>query len=203
VARSAKEYPLLDGRTRARWRSWLDRFHAASSGIWLVIYKKGAAPGRLSLTEAVEEALCFGWIDSGPRTLDAKRFKLFLCPRRPRSVWSKINKERVGRLTRAGRMAPAGLAKVRAAKKDGSWSRLDSTDRLIMPADLRAALRANSEALDNFQAFSVSSKRIILFWIESAKRLETRRRRIDETVRLAEQNRKAAHGRPRKPPSRA
>jgi uncharacterized protein YdeI (YjbR/CyaY-like superfamily) len=186
---------VVDLATRARWRRWLERFHAASTGVWLVIYKKGTGAGRLSLTEAVEEALCFGWIDSRTHALDARRFKLFVCPRRSGSVWSKINKARVAKLTRSGRMAPAGLAKVRAARKDGSWSSLDHIDRMTVPPDLRAALRANQEALRNFQAFSISSKRIILYWIQTAKRPETRARRIAETVRLASHNLKAAHGR--------
>jgi uncharacterized protein YdeI (YjbR/CyaY-like superfamily) len=192
--------PVVDVVTRARWRRWLERFHVSSSGIWLVVYKKGAAPGRLSLTDAVEEALCFGWIDGRLNTLDDQRFKLHLSPRRPGSNWAKINKERVRWLTRMGRMAPAGLAKVRAAKQDGSWSRLEPIDRMTVPGDLQASLRANRDALRNFRAFSDSSRRIILFWIQSAKRPETRRRRIAETVRLAAQNVKAAHGRP--PPDR-
>jgi uncharacterized protein YdeI (YjbR/CyaY-like superfamily) len=194
LRRSSREYPEVDPGTRDHWREWLARHHATSDGIWLVIYKKNAGAGRLSNAEAVEEALCFGWIDGGLDPLDERRFRLFVCPRRPGSVWSRINKARVGRLTRAGRMTAAGLARVRAAKKDGSWNLLDSIDRLTVPDDLAAALRADRGAQRNFNAFSDSSKRVILFWILSAKRPETRARRIAETVRLAARNRKAAHG---------
>jgi uncharacterized protein YdeI (YjbR/CyaY-like superfamily) len=144
-------------------------------------------------SEAVEEALCFGWIDSRPGTLDTERYRLYVAPRKPGSVWSKLNKQRIRKLVKEGRMTSAGLVKIEAARKDGSWNTLDEIDRLVMPADLLEQLSANEDAKRNFEGFSTSSKKIILFWIASAKREETRQKRIEETVRLAAQNIKAAH----------
>jgi uncharacterized protein YdeI (YjbR/CyaY-like superfamily) len=147
----------------------------------------------------VEEALCFGWIDGRLNTLDEQRYKLYLSPRKAGSVWSRFNKQRIRKLIKEGRMTSAGLAKIEAARKDGSWKTLDSIDRLEMPEDLATQLAANAAAQRNFEAFSASSKKIILFWIASAKRETTRQKRIEETVRLAAQNLKAAHDRQPKP----
>jgi len=167
--------------------------HAISRGIWLILIKKGASLGGIMYSDAVEEALCFGWIDSRPGTLDIERYKLYFSPRKPGSVWSKINKQRIRRLIKERRMTLAGLTKIEAAKKDGSWNKLDEIDRLVIPTDLLEQFAANAEAKRNFEGFSNSSKKIILFWIASAKRDETRLKRIEETVRLAAQNIKAAH----------
>jgi uncharacterized protein YdeI (YjbR/CyaY-like superfamily) len=160
-----------------------------------VLFKKGADIAGITYSDAVEEALRFGWIDSRPGTLDGQRYKLYLSPRKPRSVWSKLNKERIQKLVKEGQMTPAGLAKIETAKSDGSWNRLDAIDQLVMPEDLLERLSANADAKRNFEGFSTSSKKIILFWIASAKREETRQKRLEETVRLAAQNLKAAHGR--------
>ena len=192
---SANTSPILTyhPKTRTEWRKWLAANHAISTGIWLVLIKKGARIPGLTYADAVEEALCFGWIDSRPGTLDAQQYKLYMSPRKPGSVWSKLNKQRIRRLVKEGRMTPAGLVKIEAAKKDGSWNTLDEVDRLVIPADLLEQLSANPEAKRNFEGFSSSSRKIILFWIASAKRAETRQKRIEETVRLAAQNVKAAH----------
>jgi len=185
--------PTYHPKTRTEWRKWLAANHAISTGIWLVLIKKGARIPGLTYADAVEEALCFGWIDSRPGTLDAQQYKLYMSPRKPGSVWSKLNKQRIQRLVKEGRMTPAGLVKIEAAKKDGPWNTLDEVDRLVIPADLLEQLSANPEAKRNFEGFSSSSRKIILFWIASAKRDETRQKRIEETVRLAAQNVKAAH----------
>ena len=185
--------PSFHPKTRAEWREWLTQNHAASKGIQLVLIKKRANIPGIMYEDAVEEALCFGWIDSTPATLDARSYKLYLSPRKPKSVWSRLNKQRIRKLIKEGKMTPHGLAKIEAAKKDGSWNQLDAIDRLVMPPDLLEQLSANAEARRNFDAFSTSSKKIILFWIASAKRDETRQKRIEETVRLAAQNVKAAH----------
>jgi uncharacterized protein YdeI (YjbR/CyaY-like superfamily) len=192
VAEARATLPILRLETRAAWRKWLGAHHAASRGVWLILVKKAARIPGVTYEEAVEEALCFGWIDSRSKTLDAERYKLRLSPRNPGSIWSQTNKQRIRRLVRAGRMTPAGMSKIAAAKKDGSWTRLEEIDRLEMPRDLLAALAENGEARRNFQAFSASSKKIILFWIVSAKRPQTRQRRISETARLAAKNIKAA-----------
>jgi uncharacterized protein YdeI (YjbR/CyaY-like superfamily) len=191
----AASIPSYPPGTRTEWHKWLDTNHATSKGIWLVIIKKKADGEGITYEDAVEEALCFGWIDGGADSLDAQHFKLYLSPRKPGSIWSRLNRQRIRKLVKEGRMTPAGLAKIEAARKDGSWKAFDAVDNLVPPADLLEQLSANAEAKRNFETFSTSSKKIILFWIASAKRDETRRKRIEETVRLAAQNIKAAHSR--------
>ena len=187
------ELPRYQPKSRADWRAWLEKNHATAAGVWFVYYKKASAKERVSYEDAVEEALCFGWIDSVQRVVDAERTMLRFSPRKPKSAWSKLNKGRVGRLIRVGLMTPAGLAKIEAAKRDGSWSALDAVERLTMPADLKAALAADPDAARHFAAFPPSSKKIILGWIASAKRPETRAKRVSETVRQAAKNLKANH----------
>ena len=185
--------PSYQPKTRAEWRKWLATNHAASQGVRLVIIKKNAAVAGITYSDAVEEALCFGWIDGVTNSVDEQRYKLYMSPRKPGSVWSRLNKQRIRKLIKDGSMTPTGLAKIETAKKDGSWTQLDAIDKLEVPEDLLEQFSANAEARRNFEAFSDSSKKMILFWIASAKREETRRKRIDETVRLAAQNIKAAH----------
>jgi uncharacterized protein YdeI (YjbR/CyaY-like superfamily) len=188
-----KSIPSYHPKTRAEWRKWLAANHDRSKGVRLVLIKKKANIPGIMYSDAVEEALCFGWIDSTAGKIDEQRFTLYLSPRKPKSVWSRINKQRIQKLIKEGSMTAAGLAKIEAAKKDGSWNQLDMIDELVMPADLLEQLSTNADAKRNFEAFSTSSKKIILFWIASAKREETRQKRIEETVRLAAQNIKAAH----------
>ncbi|MCC7448184.1 MAG: YdeI/OmpD-associated family protein [Anaerolineae bacterium] len=180
-------------RDRQEWRDWLAQNHATSPGVWLIYYKKESSQPHVEYADAVEEALCFGWIDSTARKLDDERYMQFFSPRKPKSVWSKPNKQRVERLIQQGLMTPVGLEKIEAAQQDGSWDALNAVDELIVPADLQAALDANESARVYFEAFSNSSRKMILWWIESAKRPETRAKRIAETVTLAAQNIKANH----------
>jgi uncharacterized protein YdeI (YjbR/CyaY-like superfamily) len=174
--------------TRAEWREWLAANHARTVGVWLISYKKATGKPRFDYEEGVEEALCFGWIDSKGAKLDTERSMLWYAPRKPRTGWSKPNKERVERLLAAGLMTPAGLAKVEAAKQDGSWSSLDAVEALVIPPDLQTALANHPPAEEHFAAFPRSTKRAILECIANAKRAETRAARIDETARLAAQN---------------
>jgi uncharacterized protein YdeI (YjbR/CyaY-like superfamily) len=139
-------------------------------------------------SEAVKEALCFGWIDSKVKSLDEERYMQIFTPRKPKSVWSKLNKQYIEELIEQGLMTPSGLEKIEAAKQDGSWNKLDAIEQLIIPADLKKALEANETANRYFEAFSNSSKKNILFWIESAKRPETRLKRIEQTISSAAQN---------------
>jgi uncharacterized protein YdeI (YjbR/CyaY-like superfamily) len=155
--------------------------------------RKETGKPRVDYAEAAEEALCFGWIDSKQVRLDEERSILWMCPRRPGSGWSKVNKERVARLEAAGLMAEPGRAVVEAAKRSGAWSKLDGAEALEIPADLAAAFASNARARANYDAFPPSSKKVILSWIGSANRPETRGRRIAETVRLAAQNLRANH----------
>lgn len=173
---------------RAEWRAWLEENHTRPEGVWLVSYKLAAGKPRLEYEDAVEEALCFGWVDSKGNKLDDERTMLWMAPRKPGSDWSRPNKERVEKLIRSGQMAPAGLAKVEAARQDGSWNALDAVEALEIPPDLAAALDANQPARQNFEAFPRSVKRGILEWISSAKRPETRAKRVEETATLAAKN---------------
>ena len=185
----------VEVKDQAAWRRWLQRNHTRTSGVWLVIAKKGRGVPGLMLEEAVEEALCFGWIDSKPNKLDDDRFLLWLAPRKPKSVWSAINKRRIDELVASGRMTDAGLAAIKVAKANGSWAALEHTDALVIPEDLGAALDAQPKAKAHFDGFPPSSKRIILEWIRTAKRDETRTKRVEETVRLAADNVRANHWR--------
>ncbi|MCB0153188.1 MAG: YdeI/OmpD-associated family protein [Anaerolineae bacterium] len=174
--------------SRAEWRAWLEKNHSQPAGIWLVTFKKHCGEKYVSYDDIVEEALCFGWVDSLPRKLDADRSMLWLAPRKAGSNWSKLNKERVERMLAAGLMTPAGLAKIEGAKADGSWQALDAVEALEIPPDLADALAAYDAAGANFEAFPRSAKRGILEWISNAKRPETRAKRIAETARLAQDN---------------
>ena len=169
-------------KDRAAWRAWLEHNHDTSPGVWLVVAKKDARRPGVTYVEAVEEALCFGWIDSRPNTLDDEHYLQRLSPRRPKSVWSRPNKERIERLIAEDRMTVAGLRPIEVAKRDGSWNTLDDTDDLVVPRDLAAALAARPGAKKHFDAYPPSVKKPALYWITSAKRPETRVRRIAEVV---------------------
>lgn len=175
-------------QTRAEWRAWLEEHHTRPEGVWLISHRNAAGKPAVGYDEGVEEALCFGWIDSKQIKLDDERTMLWYSPRKPGSAWAKTNKARVERLIAQGLMTPTGRAKIEAAKQDGSWTRLDAVDALEIPPDLEKALAAYPNAKQSFEAFPRSVKRNILEWITSAKRPETRSKRIEETARLAEEN---------------
>lgn len=181
------------------WRDWLERQHGQADSIWLVSYKKHVEDKYVAQSDIIDEALCFGWIDSLPGKLDADRTMLRLSPRKPGSAWSRVNKDKVARLIMDGRMRAPGLAKVEAAQRDGSWTFLDDVDALIIPEDLVKALAAHLNAAANFDAFPKSSRRGILEWIKQAKKPETRERRISETARLAAMGVRANHPEAKKP----
>jgi uncharacterized protein YdeI (YjbR/CyaY-like superfamily) len=181
--------PELHFVSRAALRAWLADNHASHPAIWLVYDKKPASgTWPLSYDDIVEEAICFGWIDSVVGKVDARRSKLYFSPRKPRSVWSALNKKRVAKLTELGIIMPAGQAKIDQAKADGSWAALDKVDALVVPDDLAQALAKNKAAKRHFDAFPPGARKIILTWIYAAKRPETRAKRVDESVRLAAQN---------------
>jgi uncharacterized protein YdeI (YjbR/CyaY-like superfamily) len=169
--------------TRAAWRRWLTRNHATSPGVWLVYYKKHAATAeRLTYESALLDALCFGWIDSRIHPLDKDRCRQMFSPRRPKSVWSAPNKARVVQLIAQGLMRPAGQAAIDAAKTNGAWDQLDAAESLVIPVGLRRELRRNASARRNFEALSAWAQKRLLWWIHSAKRPETRQRRIGQLV---------------------
>lgn len=183
----------VEVKSRLELRRWLKKNQKLKVGVWLVTYKKNSSQHYLPYDELVDELICFGWIDSLPRSLDEKRSMRLIAPRKPKSSWSKKNKNRVKRLIAEGLMMPSGFAAVELAKKNGSWSRLDDVETLKLPADLSRALRMTSRAWDNFNAFPPSSKRLILEWINGAKTAPTREKRILETAQKAEKNLRANH----------
>lgn len=183
-----KESERVQVESRAEWRAWLEQNYGRDEGVWLVRFKKHAGERYVSYDDAVEEALCFGWIDSLPRKLDADRTMLWMAPRKAGSGWSRANKERVERMIAEGKMTPSGLEKIAAAEADGSWNALDAVENLEIPPDLAAAFAQYDAAQDNFEAFPRSVKRGILEWIASARREVTRARRVEETARLAQDN---------------
>jgi uncharacterized protein YdeI (YjbR/CyaY-like superfamily) len=188
-------YAQTQPASRAEWRQWLATHHASAPGVWLVYCKK--ASGRLSVAyaEAVEEALCFGWIDSHPRKLDADRTQLLFTPRKPKSGWSKVNKERLTRLESAGQLMPAGLAAIARARQNGAWESLDAAEAGTVPADLATALAADATAARHFAAFSSTARKMILTWVLGAKQPATRARRVAETVRMAALGKRANYDR--------
>jgi uncharacterized protein YdeI (YjbR/CyaY-like superfamily) len=174
-------------KTMQAWRAWLARHHARETGIWLAYYKKGSGKRSVTYEEALQEALCFGWIDSTVGRVDAARYKQRYTPRNVKSVWSSSNKARVEKLIADGRMAPPGLAKVEAAKRNGSWESLSDVDRIgkgaDIPADLLEVLSRNARAREIFDKRPPSEKKLWAYWILSAKRPETRALRVAETVK--------------------
>lgn len=184
-------YPQAQPASRAEWRQWLAEHHASRPGVWLVYFKKATGQPSVTYAEAVEEALCFGWIDSHPRKLDAERSQLLFTPRKPRSGWSKVNKERLARLEQAGQLMPAGLAAIARAQQNGAWTSLDAAEAGTVPDDLAAALAADAAAARHFAAFAATARKMILTWVLGARQPATRARRVAETVRLAALNKRA------------
>ncbi|MCA3255737.1 MAG: YdeI/OmpD-associated family protein [Alphaproteobacteria bacterium] len=186
-----KDFLRVEVDSRAALRRWLEANHGQRESIWLVTFKKAAGPRHVPYDAIVEEALAFGWIDSLPRKLDTERTMLLLSPRKPGSSWSAVNRARVERMEAQGLMHATGRARVAAAKADGSWSRLDAVEALVIPDDLAAALGPGSVADTYFRAFPPSAKRGILEWIAAAKAPETRARRIADTAAKAADNLRA------------
>lgn len=183
-------YERLQVDSREQWRSWLTVHAGSSPGVWLVTWRKGRGP-YLPYDDVVDEALCFGWVDSQPRAIDDDRSSRLLTPRRAGSSWSRVNKQRVDRLTAVGMMTEAGLAVVRAAQQDGSWTALDAVEELHEPDDLRTALDADPQARVHWNTFPRSTRRAILEWIGTAKTETTRRQRIEQTAGEAAAGRRA------------
>ncbi|RLT27684.1 MAG: hypothetical protein DWI48_02750 [Chloroflexi bacterium] len=181
-------YERLQPATRAEWRRWLTKHHTSAPGVWIVSFKKGASGVSVPYEEIVQEALCFGWIDSRPLRIDEERHALLYTPRKPRSIWAASNKARVAVLIASGKMRPAGLAAIELAQANGSWDALTAIDANIEPEDLVAALKRNKLARKYWDAFPGGERRRIAYWITSAKRPETRAKRVEETVTLAAQN---------------
>jgi uncharacterized protein YdeI (YjbR/CyaY-like superfamily) len=178
----------LDVSGASGWRSWLRKNHLAKRGVWLVYHKKGSERPSISYEEPVDEALAFGWIDSVIKKIDDERYARKFTPRRPGSIWSRYNLERVKTLTAQGRMTKWGLDSF--AKRTGEVSLLErlSTKELRIPKDLAMALKKNRLAWENFSSFATSYRKRYVMWISDAKKPETRRKRIDEAVILISRN---------------
>ena len=183
--------PMVGPFDRAGWRQWLIDNHARANGVYLVSWRRATGRASVPYEDAVEEALCVGWIDSSGRNIDDERSIQWFSPRRARSAWARSNKQRVERLTAAGLMLPAGLAVIEEAKRTGMWTLLDDVEDLVVPADLAAALAATPPARDNWDAFPPSARRAMLGWVVQAGRPETRAKRIGQIAEKAARNERA------------
>ncbi len=180
--------PEFYARDRKAWRKWLDKNHQVLESVWLIIYKKDSAISSVNYEEAVEEALCYGWIDSKPQKRDDDCFLLTFSKRKPKSVWSAINKKRIEKLKAENLMQPAGLAAIEIAINNGSWTSIDKVEAMEMPEELVKAFKQNKKAKENFDSFPPSAKKGIYQWIATAKTKETLNKRVIETASLAEKN---------------
>ena len=171
-------YGRFQPKSRAAWRAWLKKHHATSSGVLLVYAKKHTGLSSLDWDEAVEEALCFGWIDSKRMRLDADFFLQIFTPRKPKSRWSGLNKKRVAELIKAGLMTPAGQAAIDLAKKIGTWTAHEAVDAMVMPPDLQKALAKTPGAAAKFKALTPGRQKQFLYFMNDAKKEETRVKRI-------------------------
>ncbi|RZQ62456.1 YdeI/OmpD-associated family protein [Amycolatopsis suaedae] len=182
---------ILSVADAAQWRAWLATAGRSETEVWLVIPHRDSGVAGVRYGEAIEQALCFGWIDSHARRHDRHSLRLRFTPRRPRSSWSAVNRERAARMTELGQMTERGQAVIDQAKAAGTWDAAAGGGG--MPGDLRAALEADPAAHANFERFPPSSRRLIVEWIATAKRPSTRQRRIARTVELAAVNVRANH----------
>ncbi len=182
------DLPVLPFASQAKWEQWLDANHEKAAGVWLKIAKKNAGIPTVTYAEALESALCYGWIDGQKRAFDEEYFLQRFTPRRPKSIWSKINCEKVEQLIKAGRMKPAGMHAVESAKADGRWdAAYASQGKADIPADFQAALDANPDAKAFFATLSSTNRYAIYFRIQNANKLETRQRNIAKFIEMLEQ----------------
>ena len=174
------------------WRAWLAEHHDREPGVWLFYWKKGSGQPSINWDLAVDEALCFGWIDSTVRPIDEHSYKQYFAPRKPKSNWSRVNKAKVERLIAEGRMAPAGLAAIERAKANGSWGNLDTVEAMVVPDDLSAAIDAHPGARAFFDSLSRMRLWEILYWVNGAKREATRADRIRQIAEAAAEGKRPA-----------
>lgn len=183
--KNAEEYCPEDQQD---WRKWLELNHDKKESVWLIFYKKESPNHNLSWSESVDEALCFGWIDSTKKTIDNNQYKQYFSKRKAKSNWSKVNKDKVKVLMDQGLMTEAGYNSIEIAKENGSWTILDEVEALITPEDLKEAFTNYEGAIEYFNGLSKSVKKTLLYWIVSAKRKETRQKRILEIVENANEH---------------
>ena len=183
-----EEKELLYFKNAQQWRNWLHDNHHSSKGVHLVFYKVSSEAESMRWEEAVQVAICYGWIDSTVKKLDDERRRQMFTPRKDKSVWSKLNKTYIEKLIANNLMHESGLKKIETAKQNGSWTTLDAVENLEMPNDLVSAFAKNKKALDNYNSFSPSYRKSYLYWLNQAKREETRTIRMTEIIKLCEQN---------------
>jgi uncharacterized protein YdeI (YjbR/CyaY-like superfamily) len=179
--------------SQTAWRKWLEKNHLSKQAVWLVFYKKSSSKQSISWSEAVDVALCFGWIDSKRIKIDEETSHQFFSKRKPKSTWSKINKEKVQQLINNGLMTQAGYESIETAKQNGTWTILDEVEELTIPQDLEKAFKKHKSSKDYFLSLSKSSKKLLLAWVVLAKRPETRQKRIDEIAVSAGKGLKPEH----------
>ncbi len=181
------EIAVFYPENKAEWRKWLEENHYKVQSVWVVFYKKASVNPSITWSDAVDEALCFGWIDSKKIAIDSEKSHQFFSRRKAQSTWSKINKEKVTRLIESGWMTKAGLESIERAKENGSWTILDTVEELIISDDLEEAFEANPGSKEFFLSLSKSIRKMMLYWVVSAKRPETRQNRIIEIAESAAQ----------------
>jgi len=189
--RKTTDYPVLHFEDQQSWRAWLHEYHAEAKGVWLRLAKKTAQANSVQYTEALETALCYGWIDGQKQADDDQFWRQKFTPRTARSVWSKINREKAEALIENGLMHAAGLNEVERARADGRWqAAYDSASKAAVPDDLQQALDANPKASAFFATLDSQNRYAILYRVQTAKKAETRARRIGEYVEMLERNEK-------------
>ena len=189
-----KYYP----KSKQHLRKWLEKNHLTKDAVWFIFYKKHTGKPTVNWSDAVDEALCFGWIDSKAETIDHDTFRQYFCKRKPNSTWSKINKQKIENLMSKGLMTPAGLAVIEVAKQNGSWTILDEVEELIIPQDLEEAFTNLDNSKHHFLALSKSNRKYLLQWIALAKTKATRQKRILEIAENAFQKQLSKLFRPKR-----
>ena len=188
-----KEIKIFYPANVAEWRNWLQANHLTHQAVWVVFHTKSSAKPTITWSEAVDVALCFGWIDSKKIKINEDTSHQYFSKRKAQSTWSKVNKQKIELLTQQGLMADAGYKTIEIAKQNGSWTILDSVEELILPNDLKEALTLKPLAMEFYESLSKSAKKGILLWLVLAKKPETRQKRIIEIAELASQNKKPKH----------
>ncbi len=181
-----KFYP----KSKAEWRKWLSQNHQSTQAVWLIYFKMSSNTPSITWSEAVDEALCFGWIDSTKKTIDDKSYMQYFSKRKSNSTWSAVNKAKVDQLIQQKQMTKAGLESIERAKQNGTWSLMDHVEQLLIPEDLSNSLNKQKQNMEFFQSQSKSTQKILLYWVASAKRAETRAKRISSIVESAAQKKK-------------
>ncbi|MCK0156969.1 YdeI/OmpD-associated family protein [Cellulophaga sp. F20128] len=183
-----KEKQELYFKNAIEWREWLHTNHLESSGVYLIFYKVDHSNESMRWEDAVQVALCYGWIDSTVKSLGNGKRRQYFCQRKPKSVWSAVNKKHIKMLISENLMHESGLDSIEISKKNGSWTALDAVEKGILPEELQLEFKKNLKAFENYNNFAPSYRKSYLYWVTQAKRAETKQKRISEIIRLCEAN---------------